>query len=206
MNIIAIVCKNFNNTIGIKNKNNLVYNIPFDMKIFKKYTLSSSTSLPNLLIMGKNTWLSLKKPFLPNRINCVITSDYIKYQTLYNNYNENLKFFPNIPSFINYACSNITIFNDIYVIGGQTIYEYFINYNLIDYYFISKIETPNNNGDVLFPYLDYRLLDVKNTELYHNIDAYDNTNNEQVKLDYSFTIYNNSFSIKDKLNYLDYNI
>lgn len=65
--ISAIVCADLNNAIGYKGE--LLERIPEDMHRFKYLTSKSA------LIMGRKTWESLPKKPLPDRLNCVITSD-----------------------------------------------------------------------------------------------------------------------------------
>ena len=64
--ITAIYAINRDNVFGINNR--LPWNIKEDLQFFKKTTCES------ILIMGKNTYLSIKMP-LPNRISLVIMSD-----------------------------------------------------------------------------------------------------------------------------------
>ena len=58
------VSKNFG--IGVNNK--IPWHIPEDLEFFKRLTLN------NVIIMGKNTWRSLPKRPLSNRINIIITN------------------------------------------------------------------------------------------------------------------------------------
>ena len=64
MKIKLITAYDKNKLIGVDNK--LPWDLPEDLKHFKKSTLNKT------IIMGKNTYLSLKKP-LPNRVNIVIS-------------------------------------------------------------------------------------------------------------------------------------
>ncbi|MDD4271384.1 MAG: dihydrofolate reductase [Patescibacteria group bacterium] len=63
--IIAIVAKN--RAIGFNNK--LLYDIPEDMKHFKDITTG------HVVIMGENTFHSMKDRPLPNRTNIILTQD-----------------------------------------------------------------------------------------------------------------------------------
>ncbi|NBP66696.1 MAG: dihydrofolate reductase, partial [Bacteroidetes bacterium] len=61
--------------IGINNK--IPWTIPQDMKHFKDITTNTHNyGFINVVIMGKNTWLSLPKKFKPlsNRINIIIST------------------------------------------------------------------------------------------------------------------------------------
>jgi dihydrofolate reductase len=204
MKIIGIVCTNYNNAIGFKNINSLIFNIPLDMKLFRQKTIESFNGKMNTLIMGRNTWASLGRPFLPNRFNIVITSDYLNYQTIYTKHSENLIFLPNIPSCLNYLYNNEFKYNNIFVIGGSTIYKYFYDNNLYDFLYKSEIETPNDYGDIFFPKINFEFFDELYSEKYSNIDATNNLTGEKLLINYSFNIYSNRFAIKDKLTYLEY--
>lgn len=65
ISIICIIAKN--RAIGLKNK--LLYDIPEDMKHFKKITLGQ------VVIMGENTFHSMSDRPLPNRVNIIVTLD-----------------------------------------------------------------------------------------------------------------------------------
>lgn len=66
--INIIVATDPNGVIGKDNK--LCWNVPEDLKLFKKRTLNSS------IIMGRLTWNSLPKKPLPNRTNYIISRDH----------------------------------------------------------------------------------------------------------------------------------
>ena len=53
---------------GIGKNNSIPWNLPKDLKHFKDITENS------FVIMGRNTWNSLPKKPLPNRINIIISS------------------------------------------------------------------------------------------------------------------------------------
>ena len=65
ISIIAIVAKN--RAIGFQNK--LLYNIPDDMKHFQSITTG------HVVIMGENTFHSMRDLPLPNRVNIILTLD-----------------------------------------------------------------------------------------------------------------------------------
>jgi thymidylate synthase len=62
-----------NSLFGIGYNNGLPWNCELDLLDFKKVTTENDEDLENIVIMGKNTWLSLKKP-LSKRINIVVSS------------------------------------------------------------------------------------------------------------------------------------
>ena len=62
-----IVC--FDSNYGIGKNNTIPWKLSSDLKRFKELTLN------NIVIMGKNTWTSLPKKPLQNRINIVISKE-----------------------------------------------------------------------------------------------------------------------------------
>lgn len=132
-----IVAIGKNNEIGKDNK--LLWHIPDDLKKFKEITLNKR------VVMGRKTYESIGKP-LPNRENIVISKNK-------NNLNENnLTIYTNIDYFIEkYKNSD----EEIFIIGGASIYKLFLEKNLIDKMYISHIEYENNEADSYFPKIDY---------------------------------------------------
>ena len=79
MKLNLIYCRNIQNQIGFNN--DLLYNIPEDMKYFKHITTQEYIkNHKNIVIMGYNTWNSIPDKFkpLPNRINIIITKNHFK--------------------------------------------------------------------------------------------------------------------------------
>ena len=86
MRKIGIACITSNNAIGFRNK--LIYNIPSELQHFKKTTsITKYKNIPNILVMGKNTFNSINCKPLPNRMNCVISSNYKTLQNQYKLFN-----------------------------------------------------------------------------------------------------------------------
>lgn len=71
----VIVACSLNGGIGIDDK--IPWFIPDDLKYFKHITSSCPVGYSNVVIMGKNTWLSLPRKPLQNRINIIISSTLI---------------------------------------------------------------------------------------------------------------------------------
>lgn len=65
-----VVARSLNYGIGLRGK--LPWNLPPDLKMFKKITSSGSNR--NSIIMGRKTYDSIGKP-LPNRLNIVISKN-----------------------------------------------------------------------------------------------------------------------------------
>ena len=126
-NIIVAICKN--NGIGYNNK--IPWYIKEDLKIFSKLTRGNNN---NAIIMGRNTFESLPNNFLPKRDNLILSSSIIIDEKREDNI---IKTFDNVDAII-YFCNNKK-YEQVWVIGGQLIYETFIKKNIINNLFITKI-------------------------------------------------------------------
>jgi dihydrofolate reductase len=121
-----------NNAIG-KN-NDLLWHISADLKYFKQITFGHT------VIMGKNTWLSLRIKPLPNRKNIVIS------QTLSLN-GENVFVARTIQEAIDICDCN----TENFIIGGGKIYEQFLP--VADKLYITHIHQ-SFDADTFFPVID----------------------------------------------------
>lgn len=132
-NISIIVAIAKNNAIG-KN-NDLLWHISDDLKRFKKYTTN------NVVIMGKNTFLSLPNGALPNRKNIVITDDITdKF--------ENTDVVFSIDEAIEKASSE----KENFIIGGGMIYKQFLP--LANKLYLTQINK-NFDADIFFPEINF---------------------------------------------------
>jgi len=129
MNIHLIWAQDQNGAIGKNGK--LPWCIPADLKNFKKLTLDST------IIMGRKTWDSLPVKPLPKRRNIVLSSNKIA----------NIECYQSIDDCIT-QLENDRI-NDLYVIGGSSIYNYFLQYAM--YLHITLINDYIENVDTFFP-------------------------------------------------------
>ncbi len=131
--ISLIACINKNRGLGYQNK--LLYQLPEDMKFFRETTKNS------VVIMGKNTFLSIGRP-LPNRTNIVITRD---------------KNFKAEGCEVKYSVDDAlevrtTTTRPIFVIGGAQIYEQTIpQANTLYLTIVNDDKTP---ADTFFPTYD----------------------------------------------------
>ena len=123
MKIIVALCKNYG--IGLNNK--LPWKIRHDLIYFKNKTIGDGN---NAVLMGKNTWNSLPKKPLPNRMNCVLS-------TSLNLDTNNSKSFKNSKDFDEYIEKNN--FDDVWVIGGEKIYNKYIYHPKVNELYITKI-------------------------------------------------------------------
>jgi dihydrofolate reductase len=109
LNIIVAVDKNW----GIGRNNRLLTYLKGDMEYFRTVTQNS------IVVMGYNTYLSLPKKPLSNRINIVLTKKNISLQDCFviNNINDLFKLLETI---------NINNEKNVFVIGGSSIYKQLI--------------------------------------------------------------------------------
>ncbi|MGN1412198.1 MAG: dihydrofolate reductase [Oscillospiraceae bacterium] len=127
MNLIACIDKN----LGIGLKGNLLYNIPQDMEYFKTKTYGKT------VIMGSKTYQSLRVKPLPNRRNIVLSKSLsIPDIEVCKSKIEVLELIKDTPK------------NDIYIIGGNNIYETFLDVTSMAY--ITKVYS-SSMADVFFP-------------------------------------------------------
>lgn len=151
---------------GIGRDNNLLISIPEDMKFFREKTMGKT------LILGRKNLESFpnKKP-LKNRRHIVLTrnKDYEAdgVEIVYS-IDEALEKVKDIDS------------DDIYVVGGQSVYENFLNY--CDIIYVTKIKK-DLNAEKFFPNLDK----LENWE-----KIYESEKNEHKGLEYIFTTYKNN--------------
>lgn len=133
MKLIAVVDSNW----AIGNRGQQLVNIPQDQKMFRDRTLGK------VIVMGRKTLESLPggQP-LYGRTNVVLTKD-MRFQAkgakICHSVDEVLKLLEHIPQ------------EDIYIIGGQTIYEQFLPY--CEEAFITWIDY-EYHADTYFPNLD----------------------------------------------------
>jgi len=125
--IIAAVARN--NAIG--NQNKLLYWLPNDLKRFKALTTGHT------IIMGRKTFDSLPKGALPNRRNVVVSRS---LTTL-----SGCDVYPSLTE----ALSNTSPNEDVYIIGGATIYEQALP--LADRLCLTEINDTPKEADVFFP-------------------------------------------------------
>ena len=144
MNVIFACDKNYG--IGIDNKLP-PWKIKGDLVRFSKLTIGDGN---NVVIMGKNTYLSLPNQYLKNRQNVVVSN------TLFEKYNDNQEkvtvtreevtysihnntiFLPNFSKAYSYALHYVSdkypfgAFGEIWAIGGSLIYEQVVELNLVN--------------------------------------------------------------------------
>jgi dihydrofolate reductase len=161
MKLSIIVAVSENNVIGIDNQ--LPWHLPADLKYFKNLTTGHT------ILMGRKTFESIGRP-LPNRENIVITRDE-QFQ------HEGIIIKHSIEDAIHYCRSKM---DEVFIIGGDTIYQQTISWVNRIYY--TRVHVLIENGTAFFPELnmeewkmvqsDYFLKDEKNQYDY-TFEVYD---------------------------------
>ena len=127
---------------AIGKDNKLLYHIPNDMDNFQRFTND------NCVIMGMNTYLSLpnQKP-LKKRTNIVLTSN---PKLCTENFGDTSVHFVNSINAAITLMRHLNIKNeDVFVIGGSSIYNAFLDENLISEAYITLVED-KTEGDSYF--------------------------------------------------------
>jgi dihydrofolate reductase len=136
--------------LGIGKNNELLWHLPEDLRRFKKLTYG------NTVIMGKKTWESLPKRPLPGRKNIVLTDiprEIIDCSvTAYS---------------IEDALSKCEKGEEIFVIGGESVYRQFINF--ADRLYITHVHK-KTAADVYFPEIDQKIWKVIEKEVFNPED------------------------------------
>ena len=128
-NIIVATSKN--NVIG--NNNSIPWNYKEDLKYFRKITTSNNGK--DIIIMGNNTWKSIGR-VLSKRVNIVLSrksSDVLELKE------DNLYFSNDFDKLLLKLNEEFKEYN-IYVIGGQKIYELALNHPQCNKIYFTKIK------------------------------------------------------------------
>ena len=133
-NISIIACVGKNLELG-KN-NDLIWHLPNDLKYFKKVTSGKT------VVMGRRTFESLPG-VLPKRRNIVL-------QLPNESDIDGVEIFNDIPSIL----ENVKNEDEVFIIGGASIYRQFLEYASILY--LTEVDEECKNPDVYFPKFDKR--------------------------------------------------
>lgn len=134
--IIGIAAVARNGAIGKRGK--LPWHYSADMKFFKR------TTMGHAVVMGRKTWLTLKKP-LTGRLNIVLSRDgNLEPQ-------ESLLVLSDVDSVLSF---NNSLTTDMFVIGGAQIYREFLPH--IEKWIITEVPVKVDGADAFMPegYLD----------------------------------------------------
>lgn len=138
VNIIVAVANYYpEKGYAIGKNGGIPWSCPQDMKWFK------DTTIGHAVIMGHKTFNSLKKP-LKDRINIVVTS-----KDIVTNSEEKVYTAKSVEEAISLAKS-LTM-NDIFIIGGASIYKYALEHNLVDKIYIDYLSETVEDADAFFP-------------------------------------------------------
>ena len=129
--IIGIVAVDRNGAIGKGGK--LPWHYSADLKFFKE------TTTGNAVVMGHNTWRSLKKP-LPNRLNIVLS------RTSEVQAEEFVVIMRDVESVLAKAKE---LECDLFVIGGEQVYRSFLRY--IDKWIVTEVPLTIDDADAFIP-------------------------------------------------------
>ena len=161
MKLIVAFCKNR----GIGFKNTMPWHMRNDFVNFKKLTVGNGN---NAVIMGRKTWLSipLKNRPLPKRENIVLSKNTAV------NFNRSphwTTFTQSLESAANY-CKQKKI-DDVWLIGGESIYKESLNKNLVNEIYITKIDD-DFECDTFFPDIpeDFALKEQSAVHMENNIN------------------------------------
>lgn len=157
---------------AIGKDNKLLWHLPEDLKRYKELTTS------NVLIVGANTFNGLPKVALKNRVHVVIDSD--PKTSLKSQSDPEVHVVSTIEDSINLAREIASESQEIYVIGGSSIYYMFMH--IIDNVSITWINKEFPDADRMFPVKDLENLFLK-TEDTGWIKS------EEGNLEYKYTYY-----------------
>ncbi|MDD3793591.1 MAG: dihydrofolate reductase [Candidatus Gracilibacteria bacterium] len=134
--ILAVDEKN-----GIGKSGDLAWNLPSDLKHFKKITTQThDLAKMNAVIMGKNTWKSLPVKFrpLPDRINCILSSD-LEKDNIGSSIDNFVLYFSSLEHCLSELEGKENVEN-IFVIGGGQLYNYALKSDLLEKIYITKVK------------------------------------------------------------------
>lgn len=129
MRIILIAAIGKNRELG--KENNLIWHLKEDLKFFKENTMG------HIIVMGYNTYESLPN-LLPGRRHIILTHRDLSI--------EGAEVFHNLDELLTYLHN---LDEDIYIIGGASIYQQFMPY--AQELLLTEINAECNEADVYFP-------------------------------------------------------
>jgi len=167
MNIIVAMCKNR----GIGKNGGIPWSVKEDMKFFRNKTIGNKN---NAVIMGRKTYDSLNKK-LPKRDNYVISSTYSPMKK------DGVFIYNDIVTATSDAILKTPMYTDIWVIGGEQIYKWYLNANLVKDVYITNINLdvecdsyfPTLSSDFVKHHSGHMVMSKEHKILY-NIDVYRN--------------------------------
>ena len=146
--VIAAACENFG--IGVNNK--LPWRLKNEMNYFTRITSSTQdNSKRNVVIMGKNTWLSIPDKYRPleGRINFVVS------RSIKDKPDKLDGLFKDLQSALEAASSSDKVEN-IFIIGGEQVYRESLNFPECYKIYLTIIDA-KFDCDTFFPKFDEQL-------------------------------------------------
>ncbi len=141
--LIVAVSKNYG--IGINNE--LPWNISEDLKHFSKTTKGNGN---NAIVMGRNTWDSFNGRHLKKRDHLILSTS-LSIDNTSSDADadaEIIKSFSTIDNVIDFI--NNKKYEDVWIIGGESIYKSFLELNLISECYITFVDN-SYECDTFFP-------------------------------------------------------
>ncbi len=114
----------------------LIWNLPEDLSFFKQITMGK------IIIMGKKTFNSLPK-LLPGRKHVILSAN--------NGFNKDVStstVFCDKDRLLSYL-KKIAKEDDVYIIGGASMYAMFID--ICDFMYLTEVDAEDKSADVYFP-------------------------------------------------------
>ena len=160
--------KNFHIVVAVSRENNgigkdgkLCWKNKEDMDFFRNLTTKTEDiNKKNVIIMGRNTFESIKENPLKNRENFVISQKKYKNILSFSNLDQCLEFVDEDPDV-----------ESIFVIGGERLYREAINNKLCKYVYLNKIDG-TYECDTFFPELGNDFTLKSYNELSDNVVSY----------------------------------
>lgn len=120
---------------GIGKEGSIPWHCIADLKLFQYLTTTLINNYKkNAIVMGYNTWISLPKRPLPNRINIIISATHLPNPDEKNN--DQIIFYKSPQDLLNAASTYI----HFWIIGGESIYKWFLDQRLVSEIYITKIK------------------------------------------------------------------
>lgn len=165
MNLIVVVSKNF----GIGKNNDLLFDLPTDLKYFKNKTLNK------VVVMGDKTYYSLPFRPLKNRINIVLSKNEEILDQGVITVHSFIELFEKLKQYNT---------NDVFICGGASVYNALMDY--CTYAYITKVDK-EVNADVYLNDIDQ----LKNWEVVDSSQTF-----EENGLQFKFVTYKNNNVLK----------
>jgi dihydrofolate reductase len=128
---------------GIGYKGQIPWHNKADLKYFSKLTRGTGE---NAIIMGSTTWKSLPNQYLPGRNNLIISSTLKIHKIMSDGHI--IKTFESIDAVIKFC--NLMEYEEVWIIGGESIYKQFLYRKIINKCYISTI-SKHYESDAFFP-------------------------------------------------------